>query len=352
MSEPTWPPTKNEVKDEKPISPETAAQLKKEQLERYHEFDYSKQTIANNQDIEKLTREAVEAAELNQAYEIPNKEEDLPVVEDEDIVDWKPAKKVTGFKKAFLTTTMFLAGLLGAKAGTTEKGGNDSGRVSKTERTVSIKKDVDLKSARPVNEISKEYTRISKENKIYGVKTIGGKEGTLKMAKPSDNIEGGEDYDQWLIEQLKSGITVDELIKNKYISADNKDKYEQYYVAPEVDVVVMEGQQETKPDPFSAFAKDGEAIYAPNGHIAAEIFYPVRSSSSLTDGGMVNTQHMNALIRLRNDNGFTEEYVIATPEKLAELLGGSHSFQSNEKIEEIKAQFAANKSAGGDMAVN
>ncbi len=202
---------------------------------------------------------------------------------------------------------------------------------------------IDFNTARKVTEKPEGYKEIKKDNKTYFYKITESKKNGGEVAKPI----------------AKKTVKKQEhrLTPKKHVTLNKGEGFHQAEKTKDLDLVyVVEENQDTKPeqpDPFAAFAKDGEAIYAPNGRIAAEVFYQVRSSNDIKDGGMANTQHKNALIRLRNDNGWTGEYVIVTPEKFAELFGGSHSFQSNEKIEEVKALFAASApSSESDIAVN
>ncbi len=230
-------------------------------------------------------------------------------------------------------TTLAAFGLMGATAtaGTVEQNSKDSTDKNR------IEKSVDLKSARKVSEIPKGYEILKKDNKTYGIKFTQGKNG-LEMAKAGPAAKNEKGYEEWIINQLQSGVTLDELVEKKYITKDKAEHFKKHEKSS-TDVVYMESGQEKKmePDPFSKFSKNGEILYAPGagGHAVAEMFYPVRLSKDIKDGGSLNTSEQDVLIRLRNDFGFVGGWTIIKSSALPNILGGTKHFISQKKLDEV-----------------
>ncbi len=240
---------------------------------------------------------------------------------------WEKAKNP--MKKSVLTGA-FVAGSLAGQAKEKEP-------IDSTGNGVRTENPINFNSARKVKEKPDDYNLIHTENnKQFFGKKIPGKSEEIGMAKPGD-AKGGKEYENWIITKLKSGsASPQELVEKGYISPDKKSVYEKYY-APSIDIVYTETEQGKESDPFSAFATKGTPIYAPgaNGHITAELFYPVLSSTSEKDGGMLNTSQQKVLVRFRNDFGFTGESIVLNPEELGDIFGGTNHFHSKEKLDEI-----------------
>ncbi|MBP6904657.1 MAG: hypothetical protein KBB91_01185 [Candidatus Pacebacteria bacterium] len=241
-----------------------------------------------------------------------------------------PKKQESGFGKKMKKWMMTL-GFMGAVA-------TGSAKSTETNPEDSLKQNtsIDFNNARKVNKIAEDYTKIKKDNKTYGYKVTPGKQ--IEPAKPSEN-KGGPEYEKWLIDQVKSGISPQQLADNGYISPENTAKYDPFYKAPSSDIVYIESEsgKEVKENPFAAFAEQGEILFSPNKHAAAEMFYPVRKSSDIKDGGMLNTSQQDVLIRFRNDFGFTGEYTIVKSEDLPKIFAGNRYFQSDAELAKLKA---------------
>lgn len=98
------------------------------------------------------------------------------------------------------------------------------------------------------------------------------------------------------------------------------------------------GEKIKESDPYAAFAESGEVIYAPGagGHAVAEICYPIRNSTSIKDAGGLDASKQSALVRFRNDFGFTGEVVLVTAEELTALIGTTNHFQNQEQLNKLK----------------
>ncbi len=237
------------------------------------------------------------------------------------------------WKKAMVTLGM--VGVMGSAAA-------NSGPEKPVKDSSTVKKEVNLASARKVKEIPADYTIVKKDDKTYGYKVNQGTKSKLEMAKPSKE-KGGDAYENDLIKKLKSGISAEELAEKGYISPSKIPEYSKYYVPASADVVYLEGKQaEVKKtnteDPFAAFAKEGQGLYAPGtgGHIAAEYFYPARVSNAVTEGGMLDTRKSDVLVRFRGDFGFTGEAIIVSSDDFTKLTSGRNHFQSQEQMLALK----------------
>lgn len=245
-----------------------------------------------------------------------------------------PKQHESSFKKVWkkFALTLGVAGLMaGASAKATEKNPIDS---------------IDISKARLVKEKPVGYKEFKKDDKTFYYNT---QEKTLEMAKPSQE-QGGKEYEEKMIQMVKSGISPQELVAKKYISADKAAEYEKYYT-PNQDVAYMESTKEPiEENPFSKFAVEGEILYSPGKHAVAEMYYPARDSKSITDGGMLNTSEQNVLVRFRNDFGFTGEYIIINSEDMHKIFAGTKYFQSDADIQKLKEKALVYKGPSGATA--
>lgn len=159
----------------------------------------------------------------------------------------------------------------------------------------------------------------------------------LQVASGSNRL-GGKEYDDFLINKLQSGVTVDELVAKRYLSQDKAANYAQYF-RPNEDIVFMEGQQ-AQPQLLNAPARAarGQSVFLPNKHIAAEMFYDSRDSATNTDGGMLNTAGQRGTLRFRNDFGYTGEEVRLEGSDIQKYLGTSNTFGTDDIYKELKAK--------------
>ncbi len=196
-----------------------------------------------------------------------------------------------------------------------------------------------------VESIPNDYQKISEGNRVYGVKTTEGVKTTkkLEMAKPGRNDGASEaEYDKFIINKIKEGYTPEELALKKYITPSLIAKYRQLSNPPTIKVVYTETIQIKKEEvnPFSAFAKDGGILYqhdpygSAGGRVAAEIYIPLRSTSSITDPGHIYAGKY--LIRFRDDFKLFDKYAVIDEIEKGRLLGsGGETFQSDELYKEL-----------------
>jgi hypothetical protein len=166
------------------------------------------------------------------------------------------------------------------------------------------------------------------DGKKYFMKTLPGSK--VKEVK-SGSVGGGQKY--------KKPVT-NVLHKKEHVPKHHPNVEVSHFKDPSVQLFYMEPEEKNIPevDPYAAFGKMGEPIYAPGGHIAAEIFYATRESHSITDGGMVDTQKGSALVRFRNDHGFTGLTIVIPAEDVQKYFGVGNHFQSQALLEELKTK--------------
>ncbi len=201
------------------------------------------------------------------------------------------------------------------------------------------------KNAVKVASIPNDYQKIVEGNRVYGVKTTEEVKTTkkLEMAKSGGNNGVSEaEYDKFIINKIKEGYTPEELALKKYITPSSIAKYRQLSNPPTIKVVYTETTQVKKEEvsPFSAFAKDGGILYqhdpygSAGGRVAAEIYIPLRSTSSITDPGHIYAGKY--LIRFRDDFKLFDKYAVIDEIEKGRLLGsGGETFQSDELYKEL-----------------
>jgi hypothetical protein len=98
------------------------------------------------------------------------------------------------------------------------------------------------------------------------------------------------------------------------------------------DKVPSNNVEKKESDPYAAFAESGEVLYTtgPGGHAFAELCYPIRSSASIKDGGMLDASKQPVLIRFRNDFGFTGEVSLMTDEAYRKAMGTTSNHARDE----------------------
>lgn len=235
---------------------------------------------------------------------------------------WDKAKKYVTRGVVMTTAATTIAGSAMAE------GGNEGEKDSKSKTEVVAKK---------VNEVPPGFTDDGiKDGKHYYKKESG---LTLQMAKPGSSNENPEQYKSWLIQKLQSGVTVQELVDKKYISADEAPSFEQYY-KPSVERVYTEpteNQVEKKVDPYERWGGHRETIYGPNGHAVAELWYPTAYADAKDKSGTLNTQKVQALYRGRTDFGYIQgQETVVDASEFHDALGGvSNTFQSTERLQKF-----------------
>ena len=90
-------------------------------------------------------------------------------------------------------------------------------------------------------------------------------------------------------------------------------------------------------DPYTAFAKTWEPLYSPSKHIAAQMHYDTRRSSSISQGGVLDTGEEDVMLIFRGDREpeLNAPRIIVKKAELDQLLAGTKYFQSQEKLDEL-----------------
>jgi len=101
--------------------------------------------------------------------------------------------------------------------------------------------------------------------------------------------QGGAQYEQFLIKQLASGVTPEQLAQKRYIDASQMEKYRQYY-KPSRDVVYTQPppQPQTPPD-YMSQGYFNEDLYSPDKRLAAFARNKDRNSRGQSDPGTLNS---------------------------------------------------------------
>lgn len=254
-----------------------------------------------------------------------------PVVEE-------PQKEKRGFampkklRNGALATLFTISSLFGAKSA--HAGGIEEGKK-------------ETATARKVATVPEGYTlEGTKDGKTYYIKTTS---KSIEVAKPGSKSdkEDPAKYNAWIKAQLAQGISPEELAEKKFISKAEIPGFSKFYVA-NTDRVYIEPETkkpeiktpEVKADPYSAWGGRHDAIYGPDGHIVAEMWYPTVESSDKNDGGVLNTSKETALLRFKNDFGFTGREIVIAPQ---EYTSGTNTIRSQKTIDELTARATKNQ---------
>lgn len=204
----------------------------------------------------------------------------------------------SSWRKGVRRFTTGLLGLIGlTSAAQAEQAPGDSLLKEKT-----IPATVKFETARPVKKIPESYATVTRDGTTFGYTTTNGKE--IQKAKPSKE-QGGEEYENWLISQLQSGVSAESLAKGGYIEKSRTKEYEKFYKAPTSDVVYLEQTQEKQEvDPFAAYARDEQVLYGTDGHAFALTYAPTRGTETVLENGSKTTTE-NRVVAMKFIDGNT-----------------------------------------------
>lgn len=94
---------------------------------------------------------------------------------------------------------------------------------------------------------------------------------------------------------------------------------------------------EKEVDYYSEFAEHGDIILSTGagGHTIGELCYKTRETNDLKDAGNTETSKTDAILRLRNDFGFTGEVVELTKDEVIKIFKGTRHVQDNDLLAKI-----------------
>lgn len=154
----------------------------------------------------------------------------------------------------------------------------------------------DKPSATKVTTVPKDYKFDGEQNgRKYYKKTS---QIAMQDAISYKGKASGSEYESFLQERLKNGVSPEELVAKKYIAQANIDGYRQYYKPAQDYIYTEEQQQQDKP----AFAFQGEPIYEGN-KLKGLIKYNSRASKGEADGGTLNTGYQDVQFMYVDDAG-------------------------------------------------
>lgn len=190
--------------------------------------------------------------------------------------------------------------------------------------------------------IDKSYTKAEvKDGKTFYIKTIGGTEGSIATAIPG-GPKDNKANEEFLIAQLKKGISPEELVKGGHASAVGIHKLAHFYVPPAIKVVYTETAPTPKieSDPFAAFSKDGMRIFGPNRHGVLDFFVPIRSTHKITDPGHVTGQDVLVRILDQRNGGdhegkYTGDYIVISGDEMFKLDNGRDAIDSQTDLDNL-----------------
>lgn len=109
----------------------------------------------------------------------------------------------------------------------------------------------------------------------------------------------------------------------------------------------------TEPDnnnevaPYSEFAQDGETMFTPGAGSRAigELCYPTRKTDDVTKSGNLETSKVAAILRIKDDFGFTGEVVELTTQEIQDFFGATKHAKDGDVLAKIKekAKMVASK---------
>jgi hypothetical protein len=154
--------------------------------------------------------------------------------------------------------------------------------------------------ARQVNVVPEGYVFSGEQQgkKYYTKKQAS----SLPTASSSSDNMGGDKYEKFLIQQLGSGVSPQELAQKKYISSSDIPKYQGYY-KPQQDVVYTQPPPPPAPVDNPAQAFSGTYLFDPSQRAIAEVNYASRNSAGQADPGSLNTPQQVAQLMFLDPMG-------------------------------------------------
>lgn len=152
----------------------------------------------------------------------------------------------------------------------------------------------------------------------------------------------GTDYENFLINQLQSGISPEELVNKGYMARPNIQKFAPYY---KQDIVYTEQQPQQQPVPTPAFK--GEPIYEGNKLVGYSRFAS-RNSVNQGDPGTLNTANQFNEFMFADDMGNPtgDLYTIPASDWSNTFTGGTRHLQTREGLDKYKTNVAKFKKGG------
>lgn len=90
--------------------------------------------------------------------------------------------------------------------------------------------------------------------------------------------------------------------------------------------------------PYSEFAQDGETMFTPGAGSRAigELCYPTRKTDDVTKSGNLETSKVAAILRIKDDFGFTGEVVELTAQEIQDFFGATKHAKDGDVLAKIK----------------
>lgn len=97
-------------------------------------------------------------------------------------------------------------------------------------------------------------------------------------------------------------------------------------------------ENDTETAPYSEYAQDGETMFTPGAGSRAigELCYPTRKTDDVKKHGGLETSRVAAILRLRDDFGFTGEVVELTADEIQDFFGATKHAKDGDVLAKIK----------------
>jgi hypothetical protein len=192
---------------------------------------------------------------------------------------------------------------------------------------------------RLVTEVPQGYTPLKTEgNRSYFQMTR-----TINPAQKGQK-SSGEEYNNFLMKQLQSGISPEELANKGYISNSNIDTFKPFY---KKDIVYTETVPQQVVEPTPAFR--GEPIYE-NNKLIGYSRYNSRNSTSQSDPGTLNTGYQDTEFMFADDMGKPtgDLYNIPSSDWYG-YVGTTNQLKTREGLDKYKSSLVKKFKKGGKM---
>lgn len=194
--------------------------------------------------------------------------------------------------------------------------------------------------------------KVSKNNIPQGFnyeKTENGKswykkveDKTLKKATDNKNEKYkpsmAPDYKNWLISQLESGVSPDELIKKGYATSDGISDIVSHY-NPTIKRVYTE--DEPNKNNFESKAVDVESVFDGRGHRIGTITYNTVLTNDINDAGSLNYARESATITFIDDFGNISGQITIPGSEVQKYMGTTHHIDDPVQLQELIAKAKA-----------
>lgn len=153
------------------------------------------------------------------------------------------------------------------------------------------------------------------------------------------------DYKNWLISQLESGVSPDELIKKGYATSDGLSGIMDHYNPTVREVYTEDGASQNH---FESKASYGESVFNSAGHRIGAIKYNTVSTDNINDAGNLNTATQSATITFLDDFGNVGGQITIPGSEVQNYMGTTHHINDPDKLQELIAKAKA-ASSGSDV---